>query len=125
MTVKLAFAKDLEKSPLGLVRVETSSSFSNKGHSKHKHVMKLAFLKTKDSISLGTVLENHLKSLVFTKSDSKSLKTTLPAKPATFKNLRFFRPFLPFENYFRPLKLCLYSKLLIENNKVAKVYNIF
>ena len=73
MTVKLAFAKDLEKSPLGLVTVETSSSFSNKGHSKHKHVMKLAFLKTKDSISLSTVLENHLKSLVFTKSDSKSL----------------------------------------------------
>ena len=101
MTVKLAFAKDLEKSPLGLVTVETSSSFSNKGHSKHKHVMKLAFLKTKDSISLSTVLENHLKSLVFTKSDSKSLKTTLPAKPATFKNLRFFPTFFALWKLFQ------------------------
>ena len=45
------------------------------------------------------------------KSLLKVLQTTLRAKRASFKIFRFFRPFLPLEKLFRPLKLCLYSKL--------------
>ena len=44
--------------------------------------------------------------------------TTLRAKRATFEFLRFFQPFWPFKNYFRPLKLCLYSKLC---NKITQL----
>ena len=61
-----------------------------------------------------TVFENHLKSHT----------TTLRVKRATFNVLRFFQPFLPFEKLFRPLKLCLYSKLSIKNNTVEKVYKV-